>query len=287
VTRAGRPVELSAREFTLLEFLMRHAGEVVTRTAILEHVCDYNYEDLSNVVDVYLGYLRRKLEQPFGRTLIRTVRGGSATRWNRHEAAGRGAARAPAGPRPAHRLVPGAAGLTLVALSGFLLLRLHADLVAGVDGSLDARAAEILLSLHGFGGGGFGPAGRAALAGLPRRESAAQLLSPDGRVRASVGAAIALRPLLGPDRLEGVRPGHQVRASVRLGPEHERFFVLDTAFDGGAVAGSWSSRPRWRGCRSRWTGCGCCSSSRSRRRWRWLAAAAGCSRARRCGQSPA
>jgi len=124
-------------------------------------------------------------------------------------------------------------GLTLVALSGFLLLRLHADLAAGLDGSLDARAAEILLSLHELGDGGFGPAGRAALAGLPRRESAAQLLSPDGRVRASMGDTLALRPLLGPDRLEGVRPGHQVRASVRLGPEHECFRVLATAFDGG------------------------------------------------------
>jgi two-component system OmpR family response regulator len=75
VSRAGRQVELSAREFALLEFLMRHPGEVVSRTAILEHVWDYNYDGLSNVVDVYVGYLRRKLEQPFGRTLIRTVRG--------------------------------------------------------------------------------------------------------------------------------------------------------------------------------------------------------------------
>jgi len=75
VTRAGQPVELSPREFALLEFLLRHPGEVVTRTAILEHVWDYDYDGLSNVVDVYVGYLRRKLEQPFGRTLIRTVRG--------------------------------------------------------------------------------------------------------------------------------------------------------------------------------------------------------------------
>jgi two-component system OmpR family response regulator len=75
VTRSGRQVELSAREFALLEFLMRHPGEVVSRTAILEHVWDYSYDGMSNVVDVYVGYLRRKLEQPFGRTLIRTVRG--------------------------------------------------------------------------------------------------------------------------------------------------------------------------------------------------------------------
>lgn len=75
VTRDGRPVELSAREFSLLEFLMRHASEVVSRTRILEQVWDINYEGFSNVVDVYVGYLRRKLERPFGRPLIRTVRG--------------------------------------------------------------------------------------------------------------------------------------------------------------------------------------------------------------------
>jgi two-component system, OmpR family, response regulator len=75
VTRDGRPVELSPREFSLLEFLMRHPGEVVGRTRILEQVWDVNYEGFSNVVDVYVGYLRRKLEQPFGRPLIRTVRG--------------------------------------------------------------------------------------------------------------------------------------------------------------------------------------------------------------------
>jgi two-component system, OmpR family, response regulator len=75
VERDGTPVELSAREFALLEFLMRRSGEVVSRTRILEQVWDINYEGFSNVVDVYVGYLRRKLEQPFRRPLIRTVRG--------------------------------------------------------------------------------------------------------------------------------------------------------------------------------------------------------------------
>jgi two-component system, OmpR family, response regulator len=75
VTLSGRPVPLSTREFALLEFLMRHPGEVVSRPAILEHVWDYNYDGMSNVVDVYVGYLRRKLEQPPGQVRIRTVRG--------------------------------------------------------------------------------------------------------------------------------------------------------------------------------------------------------------------
>ena len=75
VQRDGSEVELSPREFGLLEFLMHHAGEVVTRTEILEHVWDYGYDGASNVVNVYVGHLRKKLEAPFGRPLIRTVRG--------------------------------------------------------------------------------------------------------------------------------------------------------------------------------------------------------------------
>ena len=75
VTRAGRLVALTTREFAVLEFLVRRAGEVVSRTQLLEHVWDQNYDGSGNIVDVYIGYLRRKLEEPFGRPLIRTVRG--------------------------------------------------------------------------------------------------------------------------------------------------------------------------------------------------------------------
>ena len=75
VTRADRAVSLTAREFSVLELLARHPGEVVSRTAFLEHVWDQNYLGSTNVVDVYVGYLRKKLERPFGRGLIRTVRG--------------------------------------------------------------------------------------------------------------------------------------------------------------------------------------------------------------------
>ena len=75
VTRAGRRVELSAREFAVLEFLARRSGRVVSRAELLEHVWDRNYEGSTNIIDVYVGYLRRKLENPFGRPLIHTVRG--------------------------------------------------------------------------------------------------------------------------------------------------------------------------------------------------------------------
>jgi heavy metal response regulator len=75
VERAGRPIELTAKEFALLEYLARHTGEVVTRTMILEHVWDMNFDGLSNVVDVYIRYLRRKIDEPFESKLIHTRRG--------------------------------------------------------------------------------------------------------------------------------------------------------------------------------------------------------------------
>jgi two-component system OmpR family response regulator len=75
VTRAGRQVELTPREFALLEYLARHAGEVVSRTQLLEHVWDESEDGSTNVVDVYVGYLRKKLDRPSWRPLIRTVRG--------------------------------------------------------------------------------------------------------------------------------------------------------------------------------------------------------------------
>jgi DNA-binding response OmpR family regulator len=67
----GRSVELSAREFTMLEVFLRHAGQVLSREQLLSHVWGYDYDPGSNVVDVYVGYLRRKL----GRDCIQTVRG--------------------------------------------------------------------------------------------------------------------------------------------------------------------------------------------------------------------
>ncbi|MDQ6783957.1 MAG: response regulator transcription factor [Actinomycetota bacterium] len=75
VTRAGDPVELTATELSLLELLMRRPGEVLTRTQILDHVWDFAYDPASNVVDQYIGYLRRKLDRPYGREDIETVRG--------------------------------------------------------------------------------------------------------------------------------------------------------------------------------------------------------------------
>jgi len=73
--RDGQTIDLSPKEFALLEFLMRNQGRVVTRTQILDHVWGYDYAPDSNLVDVYVTYLRRKIDRGHGKKLIRTVRG--------------------------------------------------------------------------------------------------------------------------------------------------------------------------------------------------------------------
>jgi DNA-binding response OmpR family regulator len=73
--RNGRTIDLSPREFSLLEFLMRNEGRVITRTQMLDHVWGYDYATDSNLVDVYMAYLRRKVDRGDDSKLIRTVRG--------------------------------------------------------------------------------------------------------------------------------------------------------------------------------------------------------------------
>ncbi|PSL03697.1 DNA-binding response OmpR family regulator [Haloactinopolyspora alba] len=75
VRRGDVPVTLTAREFGVLEYLMRHNDEVVSKRDILEHVWDAHYDGDPNVVEVYVGYLRRKIDTPFGRNAVQTVRG--------------------------------------------------------------------------------------------------------------------------------------------------------------------------------------------------------------------
>jgi len=74
-TRGERAIELTAREYAILEFLMRHPGQVLSRTQIAEHVWNYDFYSTSNVVDVYIRYLRRKVDEGFDVNLIETVRG--------------------------------------------------------------------------------------------------------------------------------------------------------------------------------------------------------------------
>lgn len=75
VTRAGETISLLPREYRLLEFLMKHAGQVVTRTMLLEHVWDYHFDPQTNVIDVHISRLRAKIDKTFDRPLLHTVRG--------------------------------------------------------------------------------------------------------------------------------------------------------------------------------------------------------------------
>jgi len=75
VRRTGRRIELSPREFSLLELLLRHPNQVLTRTQIVEHVWNFDFYTDTNVVDVYIGYLRRKIDRGLASPLIQTVRG--------------------------------------------------------------------------------------------------------------------------------------------------------------------------------------------------------------------
>ena len=75
VTRAGRTLDLQPQEFKVLEYLMRHAGQVVTRTMLLENVWDYNFDPQTNVIDVHISRLRQKIDKSFDNPLLKTVRG--------------------------------------------------------------------------------------------------------------------------------------------------------------------------------------------------------------------
>jgi len=75
VSRGGQDVALTSREFALLEFLMRRRGDVVSKSSIIANVWDWNFDGDPNIVEVYVRYLRKKIDQPYGRAAIQTVRG--------------------------------------------------------------------------------------------------------------------------------------------------------------------------------------------------------------------
>jgi len=75
VTRRGKPIDLQPREFRLLEYLARHAGQVVTRTMLLENVWDFHFDPRTNVVETHISRLRSKIDKGFEPELIHTVRG--------------------------------------------------------------------------------------------------------------------------------------------------------------------------------------------------------------------
>ena len=74
VARAGNPIDLQPREFKVLEYLMRHTGQVITRTMLLENVWDYNFDPQTNVIDVHISRLRQKIDKGHDKALLKTVR---------------------------------------------------------------------------------------------------------------------------------------------------------------------------------------------------------------------
>ncbi len=75
VSREGKYILLSKKEYSLLEYLMRNPNQVLTRTMISEHVWDYDFDSFTNTIDVYIRYLRKKVDDPFSKKLIKTIRG--------------------------------------------------------------------------------------------------------------------------------------------------------------------------------------------------------------------
>ena len=75
VSREGEEIELTGKEYSLLEYFMRNEGKVLTRTMIAEHVWDYNFDTFTNVIDVYVNHLRKKIDKKYSAKLLHTLRG--------------------------------------------------------------------------------------------------------------------------------------------------------------------------------------------------------------------
>jgi len=126
----------------------------------------------------------------------------------------------------------GLLALLLAGFSTFLLIRLRADLVAGIDRSLEVRAAQIALGFRGHGEGEFRDISDLSLRGLPRGESAAQLLASDGSVLETSGDAVAGAALVTPAQLDQAVRGIRVRTTTELGSDHEPFRLLASQLGG-------------------------------------------------------
>ena len=198
VWRGRQEIELSPREFALLEGFMRRPGEALSRLQLLERAWDYAYDNRSNVVDVYVRYLRGKIDRPFGVTSIETVRGhgyrlredgGGLTRLSLRL-----------------RLTLGFALVmaVLLALTGIVVYRIfRSDLNATIDRSLSSRSAAIAALVHQSDD-------VPALGPVAAVDDFAQVLGPDGTLAASTPNA-RTRALLTRRGAAAGRPGARPR----------------------------------------------------------------------------
>ncbi len=190
VSRGATEIALSAKEFALLEAFMRRPGEVLSRYQLLEHAWDYDYENRSNIVDVYIRYLREKIDRPFGDRHDRDRARGRLPAARRRVMLDRLSIRA--------RLTAAfVASLALVlALAGlFVYLRTSSELTAALEDGLDARAADLTTVVES------GQDPPRLTGGLFQGEEGfSQILTPDGELVASTlaprsGAAIDAQTL--------------------------------------------------------------------------------------------
>ena len=171
--RGERRVDLSTKEFALLEAFMRRPGEVLSRLELLEHAWDFGYENRSNVIDVYVRYLREKVDRPFGVESIETVRGAG---YRLREDGGATLSRVPVRIRLTLAFTAVMA-VVLVAVGLFVYARVGSDLDAALDNSLRSRADDLAALA---GGGRLGSPDEDRL--VASDESLAQVIGPDGRV---------------------------------------------------------------------------------------------------------
>ena len=196
VWRGETEIELSPKEFALLEAFMRRPGRRADRLELLEHAWDFAYENRSNVIDVYIRYLREKIDRPFGPDAIETVRGAGY----RLREDGGSLSRLPIRLRLtlAFTLVM---AVVLVAVGLFVYLRVSADLESALDKSLQARADDLATTAAHP---------ESASPGAPRLvskdESLAQVIGPGGRVQFS-SPGLGRVPVLTGDELAQARRG--------------------------------------------------------------------------------
>ena len=191
VTWAGETVELTPREYALLEFMVRRPGQIVSRSQLLEQVWAEDYEGSPNVVDVYIGYVRRKLERDGVRPLIRTVRGS-------------GFVLEPGGARTRAVRLPIRARLTawyallaalaLAVVGVFLVLKLRSDLRSTIDREVRSAVSVIEQSYLAEGRPGVHRGERGVAAPHRRRR-------PGARPQRSRARALRRRPRSGPAAL--------------------------------------------------------------------------------------
>ncbi len=221
--RDGTELRLSPKEFSLLELFLRHPGVVLTRSQIIDAVWDFAYDGASNVVDQYVTYLRRKVDVPFGRHDIETVRG-MGYRLRRAER------ELPMPVRLRLALLFAAALTVVYALGAWLLVsRLGAAVLHTMDTQLSAQVSQAARYLPPDEGGGPRPA---ATGGLATGTAVVQVIDSSGRVRGTSSGAES-GPLLTGRELQQAR---RVRITVTQTAEDERERL---------VAGPLAGHPGW------------------------------------------